>query len=82
MSTEPSFAPVGWTETEVFYSFDVALAGTTRYIVKAAVPELQSQEGFVSRHVLTTEGFESDWDFRCALFVFPASLADCCLAHH
>ena len=68
-----------WTPVFHFYAFDVPAPSTCLYNVQHCVRSIYSTAASVPRHRLTIEDASLPFEFRLAVYVFPAKLSECSL---
>jgi hypothetical protein len=68
-----------WEPMFHFYAFDVPAPGTCLYNLQHCVRSIHSTASSVSRHRLTIQDASNPFEFRMAIYVFPAGLAQCSL---
>jgi hypothetical protein len=68
-----------WKVKFVFYAFDVPAPETLIYNVQHCVRSIYSAAASVSRHRLTIEDAANPFEFRMAIYAYPAPLSSCSL---
>lgn len=73
--------PEEWTVKHVFYAFDIPVPTSAPVQLQHCLRSIHTTAVGVKRHRLTTEDSRVPWEFRMTIYVFPASVEECCLTN-